>query len=61
MGQDNKTGLSKGYGFVEFLNKDGYTAAVSQDYHLLEKNKVCAFFYIIRKTVLSNVCVPVHI
>ncbi|PVD26609.1 hypothetical protein C0Q70_14286 [Pomacea canaliculata] len=37
---DNKTGLSKGYGFVEFLNKDGYTAAVSQDHHLLEKNKL---------------------
>eukprot|EP00745_Piridium_sociabile_P040504 TRINITY_DN7799_c0_g1_i1.p3 TRINITY_DN7799_c0_g1~~TRINITY_DN7799_c0_g1_i1.p3 ORF type:complete len:106 (-),score=12.64 TRINITY_DN7799_c0_g1_i1:327-644(-) len=37
---NSKTGLSKGYGFVEFSNKDGYTSAVSQDHHLLENSKL---------------------
>ena len=32
--------MSKGYGFVEFTNKDGYSSAVAQDHHVLENSKV---------------------
>ena len=38
--QSNQTGMSKGYGFVEYVNKDGYSSAVSQDHHVLENSKV---------------------
>lgn len=38
--QSNQTGLSKGYGFVEFTNKEGYNNAVAQDNHVLEGSKV---------------------
>ncbi|KAL8589852.1 hypothetical protein ACOMHN_020855 [Nucella lapillus] len=35
-----QTGLSKGYGFVEFASKEGYSSAVAQDHHVLENSKL---------------------
>ncbi|XP_076441952.1 SRA stem-loop-interacting RNA-binding protein, mitochondrial-like [Babylonia areolata] len=37
---NTKSGLSKGYGFVEFAKKEGYTSAISQDHHVLENSKL---------------------
>ena len=36
----NETGMSKGYGFVEFTKKDGYSSAVAQDHHVPENSKL---------------------
>jgi hypothetical protein len=38
--QSEMSGMTKGFGFVEFATKDGYNKAVSQDHHMLENNKV---------------------
>ena len=32
--------VRKGYGFVKFTNKDGYSSAVAQDHHVLENSKL---------------------
>ncbi|KAK7104203.1 SRA stem-loop-interacting RNA-binding protein, mitochondrial-like [Littorina saxatilis] len=37
---NQETGMSKGYGFVEFAQKDGYSSAVAQDHHVLEGSKL---------------------
>ncbi|XP_077553815.1 SRA stem-loop-interacting RNA-binding protein, mitochondrial-like [Haemaphysalis longicornis] len=33
---DKKTGMSKGFGFVTFGNRDGFVSATKQQQHILE-------------------------
>lgn len=38
--QNKETGMSRGFGFVQFGSREAYTAAISQSEHVLDKYKV---------------------
>lgn len=33
---NRQTGLSRGFGFIQFANREGYNAVISQESHVLE-------------------------
>ncbi|XP_064602234.1 SRA stem-loop-interacting RNA-binding protein, mitochondrial-like [Liolophura sinensis] len=37
---NKETGMSRGYGFVQFGSREAYTAAISQNEHVLDNYKI---------------------
>ncbi|CAI9737363.1 stem-loop-interacting RNA-binding, mitochondrial-like [Octopus vulgaris] len=37
---NRRTGMSRGFGFVQFASKDGYNAAISQESHSLDNTNL---------------------